>query len=415
MNLDAAHRIRAGLFVPFVLALSACGGGGGGAGQSQGPKVVSVALSAPANNALVGVNTTQNITASIANIPASRLSWTVLPAGQAANATITIVSSTGTSAVVGFKATVTGNYTVTVTSQDDATKTAQIDLRVHNVYTAIDGGGQRRTFLRADGRVVGTGLADAADAAGAPTDVLEQISQGERFRVGIKTDGTLVSWGPAIDGGSSAPTAPPGGLTQVSKIDAGFYHALAIREDGTLATWGKFNGNDVRLPDDYSTRKFTSVGVLLGSSAALEDSGAISVWNATSGSLSTLPAQWQGRTFKAMCATQWYVLAVDSTGALLAWNPINSEDPETGTPPATSGPVAAVYCGSDNAVLAQENGRVMAWGVNLGGGDFDSNTVAGFPRIKGASLFAYGEPYFLSESGAIVDRTGNIVTAIDAL
>ena len=77
--------------------------------------------------------------------------------------------------------------------------------------------------------------------------------------------------------------------------------------------------------------------------------------------------------------------------------------------------MAAVYCGSDNAVLAQENGRVMAWGVNLGGGDFDSNTVPGFPRIKGASLFAYGEPYFLSESGAIVDRSGNLVTAIDDL
>ena len=99
MKLDAVRRIRVGLLVPFALAFSACGGGGGGgASQTPGPKVVSVALSAPANNALVGVNTTQNITASIANISASRLTWTVLPAGQAANATITTVSSTATSA-----------------------------------------------------------------------------------------------------------------------------------------------------------------------------------------------------------------------------------------------------------------------------------------------------------------------------
>ena len=418
MNLDAAHRIRACLFVPFVLALNACGGGGGGGGgggQPSAPPVVSLGLTAPASSTLVGVDSTQNITASIANISASRLTWTVLPAGLAASATITPVSSTTSSAVVAFRATVPATYTVRVTSQDDATKTAQIDLRVHSVYTAIDGYGQERTFLRADGRVVGTGLGDAADAAGAPTDALMEIAQGERFRVGLEAEGTVVSWGSAIDGSNSAPTAPPAGLTQVSKVDAGHYHAIAIREDGTLSTWGKFNGIDVRLPDGYSTRKFSVVGVLLGSSVALEDSGVISVWDATSGNLETLPSQWQGRTFKTLCVTQWHVIAIDSMGALLAWNPINDSDEATGTPPATSGPVAAVYCGSDNAVLAQENGRVMAWGEHLSGGDFDSSTVAGFPRIKGASLFAYGEPYFLTESGAVIDRTGSILTAIDSL
>lgn len=420
MHRDAPHHSCALLLISFGLV--ACGGGGGGGAASSGggqpplPPAGQVSLSAPASNTLVGVNRAQNITASIANISASRLVWSVLPAGRAANATITPVSSTNTAAIVEFRASVAGTYTVKVTSTDDATKTAQLDLRVHTVYTAIDGYGQGRSFLRADGRVVVTGVGNAADATGSPADALQQIAQGESFRVGVRADGTVVSWGTAIDGDNSAPTPPPAGLAQVSKVDAGHYHAIAILMDGTLATWGRFNGFDMRLPDGYSTRKFTAAGALLGATAALEDSGSISVWNGMDGRLLSVPAAWQGRTFKTLCATQWHVIAVDAAGALFAWNALNDGDPATGTPPATSGPVAAVYCGSDNAALVQEDGRVMTWGENIGiSGAFDSGTVAGFPRIKGASLYAYGEPYFLSEGGAIIDRAGNIVSSIDSL
>ena len=54
---------------------------------------LAVDLASPANGARVPLGGTQEITATIAATTASRLTWTILPAGIAANATLTPVSS----------------------------------------------------------------------------------------------------------------------------------------------------------------------------------------------------------------------------------------------------------------------------------------------------------------------------------
>lgn len=378
---------------------------------------VRVSLSAPASNTLVPVNTAQSITASIGNITADRLTWSVLPAGMASNVTL-VQSSTGAGSVaMNFTATAPGNYTVRVTAQTDNTKTAQIDLRVHQAYTAIDAIEQRRTFLRADGRVVGTALGTNANPDGAPADQLKAISQGWLFRVGIRTNGTVVRWG--AGGGNGTTTTPGAAPTNLvaRHVAAGHYYTIAIREDGTLAVWGRVNNIDARIPTALASTRFIAADVTLGDFAAIQENGTPVVWDAQSDSLKTLPGDWQGRSFTRLCATQWHVVAVDATGTVRAWNAVNNGDPELNTPPVTTAPVTAVYCGTSQAVLVQEDGRVRSWGV-LGGAStplFDSSSVSGFPRIKGASIFIYGPTYFLSESGAVIDAEGNVVTAIDSL
>lgn len=419
MRLSGPRFIFCGGAILVASSLAACGGGGGSA-KSTAPATteVSLSLTAPANNTLVAVDTAQPVTASVSNITADQLSWTVLPAGMASNVTLEPAVSIGSGVTMNFTATVPGDYTVRVTANTDTTKTAQVDLRVHEEYLAIDSFHQRRVILRADGRVVGTTLSDGADQEDAPTDELKAVSQGLRFRLGIRLDGSVVLWGDGSNNGTTISTgSPPSGLV-AKHVAAGSYHSIAIGEDGTLAVWGRINGKDTELPDELETGTFIDADVSNGDFAAIREDGTLVVWSADSGQLNTLPADWQGKTFTQVCSTMWHVVALDSTGVVWAWNPVNGLEPALDTPPAATGPVTAVFCGSDQAAYVQQDGRVRTWGVIEGTASeplFDSSTVSGFPRVKGVSLFQYRSTYFLTESGAIIDTSGNVVTAIDSL
>jgi alpha-tubulin suppressor-like RCC1 family protein len=68
--------------------------------------------------------------------------------------------------------------------------------------------------------------------------------------VAVKKDGTLWSWGYGIYGqigqGANVSVSSPvqtllGGTTW-SKIDCGYYHTIAQKSDGTIWSWGSNNG-----------------------------------------------------------------------------------------------------------------------------------------------------------------------------
>jgi len=378
---------------------------------------VTLVLDAPANNALVPIDTAHDITVSFANTSAANLAWTVTPS---ANATVTAGSSTAGSAVVRFQATVPGSYTVQATSQDDTSKTVTVNLRVHHVYLSIDGYSQARTYLRADGRPLNTTFTDEFDSSATdiPTDALVAVSQGYQFRLGIKTDGTVVAWGEALDSGEQySPVSPPAGLSNVEQIDTGGDLSIALKDDGTLAVWGKSNYVDTVLPASLVGGKFRAVTAGSGVYAAIRENGSLVVWDASTQALIANPAAAAGKTFTKLCMARWHVVALDSTGAIVVWNAVNIAEPEMDTPPATSAPVTAVFCGSEQAALVQEDGRLMIWGADLdfAVGPFDSNTVSGWPVVKAVSLNAYQATRFLTEGGAVIDTAGELVTSIDQL
>jgi len=378
---------------------------------------VTLALDAPANNALVPIDTAQDVTVSFANTSADNLTWTVTPS---ANATVTAGSSTTGSAVVHFQATAPGTYTVQATSEDDTSKTVTVNLRVHHVYLSIDGYSQSRTYLRADGRPVSTTFTDEFDTAATniPTDALVAVSQGYRHWLGLKADGTVVAWGDALDqDGQNSPRSPPVGLSNVAKIDAGESLSLALKEDGTLVVWGKDNYVETALPDSLVGAKFSAAAAGDSIFAAIRENGSLLYWDAFTRRVTANPPQAAGKTFTQVCITDWHIVALDSTGSVIAWNPINTSYPEMDTPPATSAPVTAVFCGSEQAALVQEDGRLMIWGADLdfAVGPFDSNTVSGWPVVKGVSLNAYQPTRFLTEGGAVIDTAGELVTSIDQL
>lgn len=360
---------------------------------------VTLAISAPANNDLVPLNGARTVTATIAGTLPDALNWEVLTSGMPSDATVTPVSSSPTGAVVEFQATVPGAYTLRLTSDDDVSKSAEITLRVHTEYTAIDSLVQGRIYLQADGTV-------HSEDDGAPSEPMQAVAQGHRYGVAVRMNGTVTSWGLTT-------AAVPADLAQVKRVAAGAYYSAALLEDDTLVLWGRIGANDAQVPASLATAKFKAVEPTLTDVAAILEDGTLVAWDGQWGTLKSLPSDWQGRKFTQLCGTNAHVLAIDEAGTLHSWNLLTSQPSALDTPPVTT-TVSAVYCGSDHAALMQANGRVMTWGDDLGGnGPFDSTTVPGFPRIKGAAFWSYGDPRFLTETGAIVDREGNVIMDVD--
>lgn len=396
------HRFLPCLLLGAALWVTGCGGGGAGgtkqspsssaessisssAGNTAADKEMVLNLVAPEDNALVAVDHIQDISLNFTNTTANRLVWEILPSGLAANARIIPLSDTPTSAKAAFTAEEPGIYTVRVRSQDDDSRQANLQLRVHQTYAALD----NKSALQTDGR-----LSSLLDGAPATSDFIAVATGGHggipEFGIAAKANGTVVSWG-------NPPAPVPAGLTNVKTVAAGYYHALAIREDNSLVVWGEFNGASPRLPASLDPA-IVAADVLTGSFVAIEADGDLVVWD-DDGTVRPNPVAVQGKKFKQVCATTWHVIAVDEDGSVYSWNPINKSDPILNNPPATSAPVATVFCGVRQAALLQTDGRVLTWGEIWE--YFDSDAIDGFPAVKSIAMML-GYILFLTDSGLLM-------------
>jgi alpha-tubulin suppressor-like RCC1 family protein len=99
----------------------------------------------------------------------------------------------------------------------------------------------------------------------------KQVSTGSAITAAVKTDGTLWTWGSAIDGalgnavttGSrNTPVTTFAGGTNWKLVNCGYSHMAAIKTDGTLWTWGA--GSYGRLGNNVQTARSTPVTTSAG-------------------------------------------------------------------------------------------------------------------------------------------------------
>ena len=174
------------------------------------------------------------------------------------------------------------------------------------------------------------------------------VSEGYRFSVAIKTDGTLWSWGYAgasgyLGLGNTTSYSSPkqvGALTawatvSASRTSGGF--SLAVKTDGTLWSWGRSNSGALGLGNltAYSSPK--QIGALTnwskvsaGSTRALavKTDGTLWAWgNNSSGQLGlgnttnySSPKQVGALTaWATVSAAHYHSLAVKTDGTLWSW------------------------------------------------------------------------------------------------
>ena len=176
----------------------------------------------------------------------------------------------------------------------------------------------------------------------------KEIANGEIYSIGIKTDGTLWSWGE--DGGwgrlgqgntTSNLNIPTqiGTATNWDKISTSWYHVVALKTDGTLWVWGGNNNGELGL--GHNNTVFT-------------------------------PTQLGSSTWKAFCAAPNHTLAIKTDGTLWAWGSNQNGALGDGTLISKNVPTLInsatdwqeVNCNLHRSIAIKNNHTLWTWGSN---------------------------------------------------
>ena len=236
-------------------------------------------------------------------------------------------------------------------------------------------------------------------------------------RYALRDDGTVWAWGQAPLGqlggdwsavGWSAVPAPVSGLSDVTDIDTGRYHALARRADGTVWSWGvNFEGglgNGLLTPSNVPVRVsgltgVTEVAATDATSYALRSDGTVWAWggntngalgNASMAEYAQTPVQVTGLTqVTAIAGGSGAGYALKADGTVWSWGANWAGELGDGAacdtrsgngclsriPVRVAGltGVAAIAGGGSGGYALKTDGTVWAWGGNdrgeLGNGD----------------------------------------------
>ncbi|MCL2556926.1 MAG: hypothetical protein FWE09_00445 [Treponema sp.] len=245
------------------------------------------------------------------------------------------------------------------------------------------------------------------------------IATGALHSLGIRSDGTLWSWGSNSNGQlgrpSSADRVPRrvGSASDWIAVAAGFSHGLGIRADGSLWAWGN-NGNG-QLGDGTTTQRGTPtrigspsdwVAVFAGQycSFGIRANGTLWAWgyNANNqlgdGTITQRSTPTQVGTasdWVAVAAGEAHSFGIRANGTLWGWG-INTYNQlgdgtttqrSTPTQVGTASDWAAVAAGALHSLGIRSDGTLWAWGYNQDGflGDGTSTRRTTPTRIGNAS------------------------------
>ena len=190
--------------------------------------------------------------------------------------------------------------------------------------------------------------------------------------IGVKTDGSLWSWGTnsagALGTGSTTATSSPvqiGALTNWNKVACGSNHALAVKTDGTLWSWGANAFG--QLGDGTTANKSSPIQV-----------GALTTW-----------AQVGTTTFTSY--------AINTSGELFSWGKSGNGALGNGTiTPALSSPVQIGAMtnwsslssaeGVDTVFSVKTDGTLWTWGANASGQQGTGSTTTTSSPVQVGAL-----------------------------
>jgi hypothetical protein len=261
--------------------------------------------------------------------------------------------------------------------------------------------------IRTNGTLASWG--DSVMVNDTPTGTFTAVATGGRHALAIRSDGTLASWGDDSQGQVSA--TPAGTFTAIATSG---WHAVAIRSDGTLAAWGNdynfawgTNGQVSGPNSDGGTFIAVACGgaIVGGNTHAIRADGTIAAWG--SDPQSWEPAVSPSGTFSAISANDYYYAAIRTNGSLVEWSvDVALETPGTFVALATAaGQGGPARLGTTIAIHAD--------GTLVGMGDDSFGKVSGIPTgTYSAVAAAWGGPVWGGFTGAgfcvaIATPTGN--------
>jgi len=188
---------------------------------------------------------------------------------------------------------------------------------------------------------------------------LVAIDAGMRHTLGIRSDGTVVSWG--WDSGGLV--SIPGSLTGKTAIavSAGIAHSLALTSDGMVTAWGTNTEGQIEVPSDLQD----IVAIAAGGthSVALRQDGRPVVWGDNSSGQCYVPRD--ARQLVAIAAGRYHCLGLRADGRVVGWGARDksANAGQAHIPPGLVG-VKAIAAGEQHSLALKTNGTVVAWGNN---------------------------------------------------
>lgn len=244
---------------------------------------------------------------------------------------------------------------------------------------------------------------------GSVTNDWIDVAMGDYVGAGIKSDGTLWTWGyggnGAIGNGillnAQVPTLISGNWKSIS---GGNSYFSALKQDGSLWTWG-YGGNGALGSGSLTTRsvpaqilgggswKETSAGY--AHAAAIKQDGSLWLWGRNDyGGLGNLDTQNRsspvqtaatGVNWKQISCGYYHTAAIKTDGSLWTWGLNNYGQLGNNSQTSTSSPVQTVaggsnwkkvVCGYHGTVALKTDGTLWAWGQGDYGGIGDGTNVS---------------------------------------
>jgi len=270
----------------------------------------------------------------------------------------------------------------------------------------------------------------------------KKISSKGYFCAGIKTDGTLWTWGDntygalgdnsTIDKSSPIQTIAYGDNWKDISSSGGFMGA--IKKDGTLWMWGENAFGE--LGDNTLVKKSSPVQTIAGgsnwkqisvgsfSSAAIKTDNSLWVWgsnsygvlgdNTTVDKKSPVQTTSYGTDWKQVSCGSYHIAAIKNNGTLWAWGQNTSGQLGDNTTSSRSSPVqtiamgntwSQVACGNSHTIAKKTDGSLWLWGNNSYG-QLGINSVTN--KSSPIQTIAYGTDWQEISAGDLT--TGAIKT-----
>jgi alpha-tubulin suppressor-like RCC1 family protein len=164
---------------------------------------------------------------------------------------------------------------------------------------------------------------------------------------------SIVPWGRELP----VTTDVPGDLAGITKLAAGFEHALALQPDGTVAAWGSNTYGQLNVPVGLTDVVQVAAGT--GQSLALREDGSVASWGSNDSGLRTVPA---GLRATHVAAGDWHSVAVRTDGTVAAWGRTGSGRIDV---PDGLTDVIQVAAGAAHTLALRSDGTVVAWGQDF--------------------------------------------------
>eukprot|EP00435_Cladocopium_sp_Y103_P013691 s2276_g3.t1 len=221
----------------------------------------------------------------------------------------------------------------------------------------------------------------------------------------LRPDGTVVTWGNAIDGGDSS--AVQDELKDVNQIQSSLHAFAAIRSDGSVVTWGKSDDGGNSSAVQHQLRDVKHIQASSRAFAAIRADGSVIAWGNPryGGDCSKEQDQLRDVTqIQASRDTFGASFAAVCDGRVVTWGDTGGDSSSVRSQLKDVVAIQATTFGGSFAAL-KSDGSVVCWGSPTSGGDssavqdqlFDVHhiqaTESAFAAIRGDGVVVcWGNP-----------------------